>query len=375
MLTRHLRHVVSAALPSVLALALAACGAKKAPDAPTPPTPPQVDGTKAAATLVDAGGAATVPAKGQAHALVVLVASCWYGGVWSEGEGADTPETRKAASEARCREATKRTFGTEDKEKYEQLRAYEANALEDLGKKVQELTKGDTVDEPRKDALGKLVTTLAAAKKEEMLARRAGDRVKRDLAKEPEKLNADEVAAVGPLKDTTALAQLLKLDAGDLTTEAHTFGVMSAMERMAIARGLPRHLKIYAVQGSIKLLFNVDAPAVSDDLTKPLKPGTWLATLTAAAKGAGHAVPDTAKTPLEKEPMAWAGVLEGLHDQLVADGAKLAPDTTLKGVAASIAKRLEHEYDEERNALRKAPPTTPPAATAKPKSPVPPTKL
>jgi hypothetical protein len=373
MLTRHLRLLRTSSISSVLALSLAACGgAKKAPDAPTPDTtatavvPPATDG--------GAPQTAAAPASGQAHALVILVASCWYGGVWSEGEGADTTETRKAASEARCREATKRTFGTEDKEKYEQLRAYEANAIEDLGKKVQDLAKGDATDEPRKDALGKLVTALAAAKKEEMLARRAGDRVKRDLAKEPEKLSADEAAAVGPLRDTTALAQLLKLDAGELSTEAHTFGLLSAMERMAIARGLPRHLKIYSVQGSFKLLFNVDAPAVSDDLTKPLKPGTWLATLVAAAKGAGHAVPDTAKTPLEKEPMAWAGVLEGLHDQLVADGAKLASDTTLKGVSASIARRLEHEYNEERNALRKGP-AAPPAAPAKLKPPAPPTKL
>ena len=87
-----------------------------------------------------------------------------------------------------------------------------------------------------------------------------------------------------------------------------------------------------------------------------------------AAKGAGHAVPDTAKTPAEKEPMAWAGVLEGLHDQLVADGAKVSDETSMKAVVASIARRLEHEYNDERNALRsKATPTAPkPPPTPKP---------
>jgi hypothetical protein len=362
-------------LPATLLLSLAACGAlacgsaPKPADAPPSPSPPDTSATTPPAA--DAGAMATpaTPAKGQAHALLVLVASCWYGGVWSEGEGADTPETRKATSEARCHDATKRAFGTDDKEKYEQLRAYEANAVEDLGKKIGELAKADAVDAPRKDTLAKFVTVLAAAKKEEMLARRAGDRVKRDLAKEPEKLTADEVAAVGPLKQTTALEQLLKLDAGDLTTEAHTFAVLSGMERMAIARGLPRHLKIYSVSGAFKLLFNVDAPAVPEDLTKPLKPGTWLAYLVTAAKGAGHAVPDTAKTPLEKEPMGWAGVLEGLHDQLGADGAKLSDETNLKSVVASIAKRLEHEYNDERNALRsKAAPTAPAPSSATPAS-------
>ncbi len=348
MITRALFASTSSALTLSL-LGLAACGGAPTPEVPSTPAPPSTIATPS----VDAGAvAAPALASGQAHALLILVASCWNGGVWSEGEGADTPETRKATSEARCHDETKRALGADEKEKYEQLRALEANAVEDVGKKIAELAKGDATDAPRKDALGKLLTTLAAAKKEEMLARRAGERVKRDLAKEPERLTADEAAAVGPLRDTSALLLLLKLDVGDLSTEAHALGLLSAMDRMAIARGLPRHLKVYAVSGAFKLVFNVDAPVVPEDLKTPLKPGTWLAYLTVAAKGAGHPVPDTAKTPLEKEPMAWAGVLEGLHDQLGADAAKLSDDSSLKAVVSSIAKRLEHEYNDERNALR-----------------------
>lgn len=372
------RSTAVAASTAVL-LALSACGGEAPKPVEPLPAPPPMVSTSAPGANVDAGPtAAPPPAKGQAHALAVLVASCWYGGVWSEAEGADAAETRKAASEARCREATKRVFGTDDKEKYEQLRAYDANAIEDVGKKIAATAKDDATDGPRKDALVKLVTVLATAKKEEMHARRAGERVKRDLAKEPEKLSADEAAAVAPLTATAGLEALLKLDVGDLTGEAHALGVMSAMERMSITRGLPKHLKVYAARGPFKLLFNVDAPAVPEDATKPLKPGTWLGYLVTAAKGAGHAVPDSAKTPAEKEPMAWAGVLEGLHDQLAADAEKISGATMMKVIAVTLARRLEHEYSAERSALRKAqeaaataPAATPgakPATTAAPAS-------
>ena len=142
---------------------------------------------------------------------------------------------------------------------------------------------------------------------------------------------------------------------------------MSAMERMSIAKGLPRHLKIYSVSGAFKLLFAVDAPAVPEELNKPLKPGTWLAYLVTAAKGAGHPIADTAKTPLEKEPAAWAGVLEGVHDKLVPDVDKISAETPMKDVVASVAKRLERESNEERNALRAKQPAAPAPKTTPPR--------
>jgi hypothetical protein len=338
--------------PSLLLVAAACGGSKPAPATATGTAPPATAEAPAAtgpgAPTSGAPAAETAPA----HKLFVAAAACWFGGVWSEAEGADTAETRKAASEARCHDLNKRVYGADEKERYEQLRALDANVVDDVKKKVEDLAaKGE--DAAHKDALVKLTGALADAKKEEMLARRAGDRVKRDFAKEPEKLSADEAAAVAPLKASTALETLLKLDAGDLSTEAHALAVMSAMERAAIAKGLPKHLKVYAVSAPFQLLFSVKAPQVPEDATKPLKPGTWLAYLIEAAKGAGHPVPATAKTPLEKEPAAWAGVLEGLHDKLRPDVEKMTETTPLKEVATVVARRLQSEYDRERDTLRK----------------------
>jgi hypothetical protein len=317
----------------------------------------------------DTSASAAAPEKAAAHKLLVATTGCWFGGVWGEAEGADSPDARKAASEAHCHDVARRIWGKDDKEKYEQLRAIEANAVDDAAKKIQELAANDAADSAHKDQLGKLLSAVAAAKKEEMLARRAGDRVKRDLAKEPEKLNKDEVDAIGPLKQTSALEALLKLDAGDLASEAQALGLLTAMEHLSIAKGLPRHLKIYAVSGSFKQLFNVDPPAgVTEDLTKPLKPGTWLACVSAGAKGAGHPVPDTLKTPVEKEPAAWAGVIEGLKDKVAPLADKISAETPLKDVVGRVAKKLESEANEERNAIRGAGQGKPaPAPAAPPK--------
>jgi hypothetical protein len=283
-----------------------------------------------------------------AHKLLVTAAACWFGGMWSDADGVATP-ARKFASEARCHELTSSVYGVDDKVRYEQLRALEANAVDDLAKKIDDLAKVD--DAAHEKALVKITLALAAAKKEEMLARRAGDRVKRDLAREPEKLRTDEAAAVAPLETTRALEALLKFDAGDLTPEAHALGVMSAMERASVAKGLPKHLKVYALEGPMRAVFGLAPPAVPADATTPLKPGTWLAYLVSAANAAGHPVSAIARTPYEREPAAWCGVLDGFHDKLAPDLPAIG-DTTLKATVTSVARRLEYESRAERDVLR-----------------------
>jgi len=41
-------------------------------------------------------------------------------------------------------------------------------------------------------------------------------------------------------------------------------------------RGLPKHLKLYAVPDTFQLLFGVTVPDVPQDATRKLVPGTWL---------------------------------------------------------------------------------------------------
>ena len=67
------------------------------------------------------------------------------------------------------------------------------------------------------------------------------------------------------------------------------------------------------MQGPLFSLFGMPAPAnLPTDATQPLPKGAYLVYVTDAAKAAGHPVPDTAKTPKEREPLAWSGVLEGI---------------------------------------------------------------
>ncbi len=77
--------------------------------------------------------------------------------------------------------------------------------------------KADGVDGPRRDALVKLAQAVGDAVKETMMARRAGERVKRDLDREPDKLSKDESDAVPTLRAHDKLQALVKMDAGDLT--------------------------------------------------------------------------------------------------------------------------------------------------------------
>ena len=89
-----------------------------------------------------------------------------------------------------------------------------------------------------------------------------------------------------------------------------------------------------------------------------------------AAKAAGHAVPDSAKTPKDRESLAWAGVLQGISDKLKPDVDAISKDTPLADVVGRVAHRLETQYQAELNALGTAKPAaagkTPAAATKGP---------
>jgi hypothetical protein len=246
--------------------------------------------------------------------------------------------------ENRCHDLERHVWGADDKTHYEQLRAFERNAVGDVVARVDATAKADAVDGPRREVLVKLTEALADALNETMLARRAGDRVKRDLAREPEKLNKDEVEAVLPLRAHAKLEALLKLEAGNLSKEANAFAILCALDRVEVARGLPKHLKLYAVADAFNLLFGVATPDVPEDGSKKLVPGTWLRFLSDTASAAGHPVPAKAKTPREKDALAWAGMLEGMSEKLKADDDGIAATTDLSKVVLTVLHRLEVEF-------------------------------
>jgi hypothetical protein len=333
----------AAALFLLLAPSIAACGS----------TPPPVqasgqEGLPAAAEPSAPAGAAGPSSPGSAHALVIQAASCWFGGMWSDAEGATNWEDRRIASEKRCAAIVAQLWGTDDHAKVEAFRRLEKTNVDRLGAEVDRLAAGDPVDGPRKDAIGKLLGAVEAAQREANTAHVAANQVKRDIKdkEEPETLSKDEVEAAKALRTHAAFDALLKLDAGALSAEAHAMALMCAMDRMELSRGLPKHLKIYAVADTNQLVFGVAPPPVPDDATAKLKAGTWLNYLVDAARAAGHPVPDKATHPREREPWAWGGLLEGFTDKLRADAGKLDKGTSLAKAVTAIVARLDAEWAE-----------------------------
>jgi hypothetical protein len=290
------------------------------------------------------------PADG--HGLAVATVACWFGGLWGDalGEAAE----RKAMDEMRCLTVSKAVWGDNDKAHFEELRALTVPAVADVVKKVGPDTPA-----------GKELQAFADAQREALDARRAGDKVKRDVAREPDKLTTDEAAAVGAMASGKALDALLETDDGELTHEAHALGVLTAMERLDRSRGLPRHLKVYAMGPSVTALFGLAVPAMPNDATQPLPKGAYLTFVAAAAKAAGHPVPESAKTPKDREAMAWAGVLQGISDKLKPDVDAIPKGTPLADIVQRVARRLDAQYQAEQSAL-----ATKPGAGAAGKTPM-----
>ena len=335
---------------SILAVfAVVACGAG------TPPPKP-AEGPSVATTPRPEPTAIAVPPaapEAPAHKLLVEANACWFGGIWSDAER-DMPEARRGGIEARCRVVLRTVYGSDDKTRLEQLRAFEGGVVGDLSAKIETIAANDPKEAPHKEMFAKLVTSTAAAQREAMEARRAADRVKRDLDHEPEKLTKDETDSVAPLLATKDLVALLALDARDLGPDAKAVGYIIAMDHLSLSRGLPKHLKVYALSGTLKALFDATPPDMPSDATKSLKKGTYLAYITDVAKLAGHPVPDLAKTPRHKEALAWSGVMEGIGEKIKANAEKLPPETELYAVSLRIANRLQAWYDAEKSAVASA---------------------
>jgi len=337
---------------ATLALVLSACGGSTAPAPEVMVAPPVMAAPQAPSS---AQVAVTPPLRPEAgHNLAVLAAACWFGGIWSDAEG-DTEDTRGHATEARCHDVVRRVYGSDSEDHYRQLRAVEPSVVGDVAAKVESLAKEDADDAPRSQTLAKLVQAVAGAEREAMFARRAAARVKRDLDHEREKLSADDTAAIDPLKDTRMLEALLKFEGGDITHDAHALGMLAALDHVEIARGMPRHLKLYALGGVNQILFGVPLPAVPVEGQKPTTRTYWLDYVVAAAAGAGHAVPEAVKVPKKREPLAWGGMIEGYADKLRVDIDGLAKDTRLHNVASVVVQRIDAEYKAEVNALTGVP--------------------
>jgi hypothetical protein len=281
---------------------------------------------------------------GEAERLVIGATSCWMGGLWSDALG-EPRDARAADIEGRCDAVLVHVYGAVNPMQYRQLRAAEARVVDDLAGRVRAVASNDRIDRVRADALVRLLRAIADAQRENILARGAADDVKKDEAGASTygERAQDKTFAAQALQQTAGISGLLSLDVGDLSHEARAIGLLCALDRLEIARKLPKHLKVYAVGGPFVPVFGVQPPQVSDDPTAPIPTGTWPGYLVDVASASGHAVPAAATDLLDRESLAWGGVLQAFADQLRNEGAAVATRTPLPFVLAHVADRLDRE--------------------------------
>jgi hypothetical protein len=300
-----------------------------------------------------------------ARALVLRATACWMGGIWGDGLGQDG-DSRATGIAQRCNALLREvdvTKGEKERaradgvpppapeEAYYPLRAVEPHIVDLIAAEVAARAAKDPVDGPNGQALVTLVRSVAAATRETVEARRAADVVKGDVLGQPASPSyaADKADAAAKLEARAGIDALFALDAGPFAEEARAVGLLTALDRMEIARGLPKHLKIYAVGSSWSDVFHVAAPAVGAPPATPLPSGTWLTYLTQVAAAAGHPVPGDAHDPQNREALAWSGVLEGFADLLYTSTAHTeGTPHELGNVANAVARRLQEEFARDR---------------------------
>ncbi|AKV04431.1 hypothetical protein AKJ09_11094 [Labilithrix luteola] len=262
-----------------------------------------------------------------------------------DGLVSDALGDRGAAGEAstrrRCDEVL-RAIGDSSDTGYAQLRAVDAGTVKRLTERVSVTAATENVP-----GLAIMLSRIADTSRETLHARRAADVVKQVSESFPaEGQRANKEAAAPDLQSAAALQALLAYR-GPFEADAHAIAILNVLERVESARGLPKHLKVYAVRGPFSAVFGISAPQLSDDAALPIPTGTWLAYLTRVAANAGHPVPPDARDPQNREPLAWNGILVGLADRL-----RNAPvDPSLAKVTSSVVARIDQQAASERAAF------------------------
>ena len=276
---------------------------------------------------------------------MIATASCLLGPLWAEAEGEAGGAERRAATAKRCESVVHTVTSEDDPTKVEALRMLDASITDPLVAKVKEL-------DDEKGELAKFSSALVATARESTAARRAAAKLRADIERlhsdkeklaarerDADRLSADEANVVSALRSGAGLDSLAKYS-GAYASEAHAAAVLFALWRVRAAQDLPKHMKLYTVAPAYSAIFGVQPPPLPQNAKDKLKPGAWLAYVTAVAAACGHPVPDTAKKPKEREPLAWAGVLAGFADRLKADQPQIK-DAGLADVVKFVIERLE----------------------------------
>lgn len=278
------------------------------------------------------------PATGHAHELVIDAAACWLGGLWSDALG-EHGDARAVGIRDRC-------LGVVDAVNdaslvaYYPVRAVDAQAVGHIADHVRTVALADEADAPHAKELESLLLDIADASRDSVRARRAADEVKADYDSDAsaDARRAAKLAAAPHLRMTDGLHHLLAYR-GPYEADAQAIALLFVVDRLEIARGLPKHLKVETVSGPLADVFKVTAPHLSNDAAEPIPTGTWLRYLSDVAAAAGHPIPEDVRDPQNREPLAWIGTLEGLADRL----RRLTPSPELARVTRSVVERLDAE--------------------------------
>ena len=259
-------------------------------------------------------------------------ASCWMGGLWSDALRENKGDERERGMIARC-EPVLRAAGTTDDRP---VRVVDATIVGRLDSRISD------------PSLRALLDDVADAARESMRARLAADEVKSDSDEHPPPAaykDDKELAAfvMGQSQELWALLDASPRRYGPYASEAHTLGLLVALDRMEIAFRLPKRLKLDVAGPAYAAVFGVSAPVVHGDAGAPLPRGIWLGYLSDVASAAGHPVPATARSLDAREALAWTSVEEGFADKLRAERSYREP-TRLGDVVRGVVARLDDGY-------------------------------
>jgi hypothetical protein len=284
---------------------------------------------------------------GPAYSFVTRAASCWLGGLWSDAVG-EKDDARFAGIRRRCDDVLT-SVGESPEGAYYPLRAVDPKTVDKLARHVSILAYGNKGERANSASLVSLLVRTANASRETMHARRAADKVKEDASAAVVAVDyrQDKLAASPEVAATDHLRLIVHGDAGPYRAEGETIGLLMAIDRVEIARGLPKHLKIYALRGAYQDLFGVTAPELSAATDEAIPRGTWLRYLSQVAAAAGHPVPPNESDVLNRETLAYDGVLEGLADRLRRLDSELPSGSTLEIVERAVVSRLDTQYKTE----------------------------
>ncbi len=276
------------------------------------------------------------------YKLGLMATACWMGGVWSDAEGA-APASWRERDDQRCRDLVVTVYGEMNPARYQQLRENEARAVEDL---LAKISAGEPAASRSRTV--SLFRDVAAAAHEGMLARRAADRVKVDYDAEAveAKLTDDQRLAARALAEHHAIEKLLVVS--DRTAaDRRALGLLFALDRMEMARGLPKQLKFFALGHVLTTVFDVAPPPA--DVLEPNanpRPGAWLSYIGGVAARLEAPPPaGPGVTNKTRETMAWTAVGRGFAQRLRLEVGQLPGQAVpeLSRAATAVATRLESQ--------------------------------